>query len=65
MAKKKYNNSSEIPYDELKSMMIAFGQEKAKTVKSARSFLRSIGFNVNNKGAISLPVEIPVSSNRS
>lgn len=64
MAKKKYHSISDIPSDELKSMMIAFGQEKAKTVKSARSFLRSIGFDVNSKGAITLPVEIPTSSAR-
>lgn len=60
MARKKYNSISEIPSEELKSMMIAFGQEKARSVKSARAFLRSIGFDVNNKGVISFPMEIPV-----
>ncbi len=64
MAKKKYHSISDIPTDELKSMMIAFGQEKAKTAKTARRFLRSIGFDVNNKGEISLPVEIPIVSAR-
>lgn len=60
MVKKRYNSISEIPSDELKSMMIEFGKEKARSVKSARAFLRSIGFDVTNKGNITLPVEIPI-----
>ncbi len=64
MAKKKYNSISDVPTEELKSMMIAFGKEKAKTEKSVRRFLRSIGFDVNNKGEILLPVEIPITAAR-
>lgn len=60
MARKKYYSISDIPAEELKNMMIAYGQEKARTVKSARAFLRSIGFDVNNKGVITLPVDLKV-----
>lgn len=64
MAKKKYYNISEIPSDELKSMMVAFGKEKAKSVKSARAFLRSIGFEVTPKGEISPSVDYPIATSR-
>ncbi|MDE6741970.1 MAG: hypothetical protein K2J58_06525 [Muribaculaceae bacterium] len=62
MAKKKYNSISDIPSEELKAMMIAFGQEKAKSVKSARAFLRTIGFEVSNKGVITPAVSVSVAS---
>ncbi|MDE6552012.1 MAG: hypothetical protein K2K98_03480 [Muribaculaceae bacterium] len=62
MAKKKYNSISDIPSDELKAMMIAFGQEKAKSVKSARAFLRTIGFEVSNKGVMTPAVNVSVTS---
>lgn len=58
MAKKKYNSISDIPADELKAMMIAFGQEKAKSVKSARAFLRTIGFEVSPKGILTPAVNV-------
>lgn len=60
MAKKKYNNISDIPESELRSMMISFGQKKAKSVKSARSFLRSIGFEISTKGELRTAVSIPM-----
>lgn len=62
MAKKKYNSISDIPSEELKNMMIAFGQKKAKNVRSARAFLRSIGFEVTPKGVVSYNGEIYLAS---
>lgn len=58
MAKKKYNTISDIPSDELKAMMIAFGKEKARSVKSARAFLRTIGFEVSPKGVMTPSVSL-------
>lgn len=62
MAKKKYNSISDIPSEELKAMMIAFGKEKAKSVKSARAFLRTIGFEVSSKGVMTPAVNVSVAS---
>ena len=62
MAKKKYNSISDIPSDDLKSMMIAFGQKKAKSVKSARAFLRTIGFEVSHNGIMTPAVNVSVAS---
>ena len=63
MTKNKYHSISDIPSDELKSMMIAFGQEKAKSVKSARAFLRSIGFEVSHKGVLTPSVSFSTYNN--
>lgn len=57
MARQKYSNISDIPSEELKSMMIAFGKQKARTVKSSRAFLRSIGFQIDRNGIMSPTVE--------
>ena len=62
MSKKKYNSISDIPSDELKAMLIAFGQEKARSVKSARAFLRSIGFEVSTKGVLTPSVSVSAHS---
>lgn len=64
MAKKKYNSISDIPSDELKAMMIAFGQNKAKSVKSARAFLRTIGFEVSSNGVMTPAINVSVASAR-
>lgn len=58
MTKKKYNSISDIPSDEIKSMLIAFGQQKAKSVKSARAFLRTIGFEVSSKGVMTPSIRL-------
>lgn len=62
MVKKKYNSISDIPSDELKAMLIAFGQKKAKSSKSARAFLRTIGFEVSNRGVITPAVKVSAAS---
>lgn len=52
MKKTKYDSISEIPSDELKEMMIAYGRKKGQTVRSARAFLRSIGMPIDSRGKI-------------
>lgn len=52
MKKRLYNSISEIPKPELDRMMIEYAKSKAKSVRSARAYLRSIGVPINKRGII-------------
>ena len=52
MTRRVTRNMSDIPQDELESMMIAYGRRQARTVRTARAFLRRIGVPVDRRGII-------------
>ena len=54
---------SDIPQEQLLSDMKAYGERKARTKKSARSYLRSVGMNIQRNGTIVIP-EIQLDSYR-
>lgn len=43
---------SDIPQDEFESMLIAYGRRQARSVRTARAFLRRIGVPVDRRGII-------------
>ena len=43
---------TDIPYEELKKNMAAYGKKQAATVRSSRRYLRSVGLNINKDGSI-------------
>lgn len=52
MITKTYNRITDVPVDELQRMMVEYGRQKSKTVRSSRKYLRSIGMVIKSDGTV-------------
>ena len=52
MITKTYNRITDVPVDELERMMAEYGRRKAKTVRTSRNYLRSIGMVIKTDGTV-------------
>ncbi len=58
MVVKKSCRISDVPTEVLEKEMKEYGAKKARTKKSARSFLRSVGMKIRPDGTLILPPSI-------
>lgn len=43
---------TDIPYNELKKNMAAYGKKQSASVRTSRRYLRSVGMNIKRNGTI-------------